>query len=150
MRITNIILDAIIHSSLFEMAEHRKDILLKIDSKAWLIDSHLLKILMYENVIDYDHWCSEITGWLKSVQRLKLKGSKKRLDRRDYFKLLWESLLESVDEVQSHMEEVARDYPNYKIVNYDPAIIHKRLYDILSNVCYDIEHGIFTDIRSYL
>ena len=151
MKIKEFLLDVIIHSHLFEMAEHRKDLIHKVDSYAYQIDTHLLKILMYGKVADYSHWCSELNAWIKTIQAKKLKGSKKRLSEDDYMKQLWESLLESVEEIQSHMEDIDKEYSSiYKMMNYDPAVVHKQLYEILRDICYDISLGNFTDIRKYL
>ena len=66
-------------------------------------------------------------------------------------KILWESLLESIEEVQDYMEDIDKEYSSmYKMINYDPAVIHKQLYEILHDICYNISHGNFTDIRNYL
>lgn len=106
---------------------------------------------MYGDVADYNHWCNELNAWITSVQRKKLKGSKKRLSEDDYMKILWESLLESIEEVQDYMEDIDKEYSSmYKMINYDPAVIHKQLYEILHDICYNISHGNFTDIRNYL
>jgi hypothetical protein len=151
MRIKELLLDIIAASHLFEMAEHRKNLIQKIHSYAYQIDTHLLKVIMYGKVSSYSHWCSEINVWLKTVQAMKLKGSKKRLSKEDYLKQLWESLLESIEEVQSHMEEIDREYSHtYKMIQYDPALVHKEVYDILHDISHDISLGKFTDIKNYV
>jgi hypothetical protein len=106
---------------------------------------------MYGNVRDYEHWSSEINGWLKSIQRYKLKGSKERLSRDTLMKILWEGMFEYVEEIQEHMGEIDREYSkSYKIMEYQPALLHKQLREIMLNICDDLSQGKFLDIKNYL
>jgi hypothetical protein len=151
MRIREIILDTIIGSRLFEMAFNRKQAIDTARSYSYEIDLHLLKILMYEQVRDYDHWCTEVDTLLNRVQRTKLKHNKKPLDFDTLYKILWEGYLESPDEVKDLMSDIDKEYSkSYKLINYDYLEIHKKIQNVLLSVCEDISSSTLKDIRDYL
>jgi mRNA-degrading endonuclease HigB of HigAB toxin-antitoxin module len=151
MRIKEIILDAIIGTSLFEMAFNRKQAIDSIQNQSYEIDLHLLKILMYGTVRDYEHWCSELNNWFLKIQRTRLKHNKQPLDFKTLYKILWEGYLESPEEVKDLMSDVDRKYSeSYKLINYDFVEVHKIIQSILYDVSYDISHNRFNDIRNYL
>jgi hypothetical protein len=151
MRIKEIVLDAIIGTRLFEMAFNRKQAIDVVQSRSYEIDLHLLKILMYERVRDYDHWCTEINSWLLRIQRTRLKHNKKSLDFSTLYKTIWEGYLETPNEVRDLMSDIDEKYStSYKLINYDYFEIHKKIQDILYNVCNDISIEKFKDIRNYL
>lgn len=62
----------------FEHAKHLDYAEDKITDLGENICDHLLECLMFgPNDIDYDHWLKEISGWLISVSRIKLKMNNK-------------------------------------------------------------------------
>jgi hypothetical protein len=151
MRIREIVLDAIIGTRLFEMAFQRKRAIDVVQSLSYEINLHLLKILMYGRVRDYDKWCHEINTWLLRIQRTRLKGDNFPLNFEILYELLWEGYLESPDEVRDLISDIDREYSaSYKLVDYDYFEIHKKIQDILYNVCKDISIEKFEDIRNYL
>ena len=151
MRIKEIILDAIIGTSLFEMAFQRKRAIDVVQSLSYEIDLHLLKILIYEQVRDYDKWCSEINTWLLRIQRTRLKSDNLPLNFEILYRLLWEGYLETPDEVRDLMSDIDREYSkSYKLINYDYFEVHKKLQSILYHACQDIALTKFKDIGDYL
>jgi len=151
MRIKEIILDAIIGTHIFEMAFNRKQAIDAIQANSYEIDLHLLKILMYERVRDYDHWCTDINTWLSKIQRTRLKHNKKPLDFITLYKTIWEGYLESPGEVQDLMSDIDKKYSkSYKLINYDYFEVHKKIQSILYDICQDISLTKFKDIRDYL
>jgi hypothetical protein len=151
MRIKEVILDAIISTRLFEMAFQRKHAIDIALSQSYQTDIHLLKVLMYERVRDYNHWCDEINSCLKKVQSTKLKTSKKPLDFDTLYEILWEGYLETPDEVRDLMSSIDSEYSkSYKLINYDYFEVHKKLQSILYHTCQDIALTKFKDIGDYL
>lgn len=151
MKIREILLDAIIGTKLFEMAFNRKQAIDSIQSLSYEIDLHLLKILMYERVRDYDHWCDELNGWFSKIQRTKMKHNKKPLEFNILYELLWEGYLESPEEVKDLMSDIDKKYSkSYKLINYDYLEIHKKIQSILYSICHDLSLSKFKDVRDYL
>jgi len=151
MQIKDIILDAIRHSRLYEMARNREDALNKLSQLDHNIDEHLLKILIYGKCQSYNHWCKELNNWLREVNSIKVKPSKKRLSLETLRQYLWEHNFESVEEVEDWITSVDRRYrKNYRIVNGDPASVHQQLEDILYDICFDLAQGQLRNIKYYL
>lgn len=150
MKITEIVLDWITSTKLFEMAFSRKDLINRVSAQDWQVDSHLLKVLMYGKVAAYNHWCQELNAALSGIQRLKLQGNK-RLSSDKYFELLWKGFLETPNEVQDHMSEIDREYSrSFKLINYNPNEVHKEALQIMQKVCDDLSLGKFVSIQDYL
>jgi hypothetical protein len=110
-----------------------------------------LKILVYGTVRDFEHWCDEINGYLRKIQSTKLKNTKKPLNVNTLFKILWEGYLETPDEIRDLISDIDREYSkSFELVNYDYYDVHKRIREILYDVCHDISISQFRDIRNYL
>jgi hypothetical protein len=151
MKIKEFILDVIISTELFEMAFNRKQAIDAIQYQSYEINLHLLKILMYGQVRDYEHWCSELNAWFFKIQRTRLKYNKQSMDFKTLYKILWEGYLESTQEVRDLITDIDNEYSkSYKLLNGDYLDIHKQIEDILYSVCYDISLSKFKDIRNYL
>ena len=148
MKIKERLLDVIIHSRLFEMAYERDRGLKKLSNLQNQIDMHLLKILMYHENEAVSHWIGKANSWLHQVQNIILKKGK-RFSTGTYKLYLWEHLLETIPEVQRHMNKI---YEKYQLPPDQPdaQIIHKEAEQIMHNVCVSLSNDKFTDIRNYL
>ena len=107
MRIIEIIIDSLIKTSIFEMAFAKADAIRKTSELQFEISEHLVKVFMYSEYSEHvNHWCNELNSWLKKIQKLKLKNSNKPLPYNVLRKILWEQPVESIEEVQSHMNHI--------------------------------------------
>jgi hypothetical protein len=150
MRIVDILLDRLCETRLFEMAFERKRAINNADSLCDPISMHMIKVLMFGQATQRQHWLKEIDTWLRSVQRHILKTTKKPLPFKDLMYLLHEGPLEHVWEVQDRMNELYSDYPQQTITQPDAAVLHKQLEELYSRVCYDISEKKFKTISDYL
>ena len=149
MKITDIILDYILDTKLFEMAFRRKKILNDLLHQSGILSEHLVKLLMYPSSQSHDHWVGEVDGWLRKTQRQKTKN-KKRLDKGVYFYYFFTGPFETFEEVQDYMNDIYREYSDLTIEEPDARIIHKKLHDITTQLSYDISKGKFESIKDYL
>lgn len=150
MKITEIAIHLMMKTSIFEMAFARAEAIKKVSELQFEIAEHLIKVFMYSESEFVNHWCNELNSWLRKVQRYKPKSSKKPLPYEVLRKILWEQPLESIDEVQSIMNEVSYDYQNVKINEPDAQVVHKHVEDVLSKICADISENKFRDVGNYL
>ena len=150
MRILDLILDRISETQLFEMAFRRKEALSHALHLSDQISMHIIKVLMYGQCEHTNQWCQEIDGWLRGIQRYRLKTNSKPLPYRDLLYLLHEGPLEHVSEVQDKMNEIFADYPSLIIVQPDAAQIHKQLLELYSRICLDISQEKFKTLTDYL
>jgi hypothetical protein len=58
-----------------EHAFSYRDVKEKIESKAFTLGEHLVKLMIYEHNPWYDHWVSEVFTRINEISKLKIKGS---------------------------------------------------------------------------
>ena len=149
MKISEIFLDTIASTKLFEMAFERKVAIQKARNLQNQISRHLIKIIMYSNSEYVNHWCNELNSWLIDISDTILKRTNRPLDSATLMKILFEEPMESVDEVQRKMNKIYNEYPEVSIDEPDGRIVHSKLYSMLNNICDDIAVDKFYDIRKY-
>ena len=150
MNIKELAIDLLMKTHLFEQSFYKAEAINKISDLQFQIAEHIVKIFMYTESQFINHWYNELNSWFIKVQRCKIKVSKKPLSYEILRKILWEQPLESIEEVQSMMNEISYDYSTIKIDEPDARIVHKHAEDTLSKVCMDISKNKFRDIRNYL
>jgi hypothetical protein len=150
MRIIEILIDSLIKTSIFEMAFSKADAIRKTSELQFEIAEHLIKVFMYSESEYVNHWCNELNSWLKKIQKLKLKNSNKPLPYNVLRKILWEQPVESIEEVQSHMNHIYREYKNLSISKPDARVIHSHIAIVLHDICTDISKDKFYDVRNYI
>ena len=151
MRIREVILDWFMTTRLYEMSAHRDRAKREISSGNYELAKHLIKLIIYGKVRDYNHWCNEVNGWLRPINILRVKPNHKRLSYETLRYLLWEERLETIQEVQDYMELVEAEYrKSYRMIEVDPQQVHKIIMSAMSDVCRDLSLGKFTDIRNYI
>ena len=150
MKFSEFMVDALMKTSLFEMAFSKADALRRARNLQFQIAKHLIKVKMYSQSEHVNHWCGELNAWLHEIQDILLKGTNKPLQYDDLYKILLIEPMESPDEVQERMNTIYRQNEKLHIDEIDARIVHLQIEDILNNVCHAIASRKFTDIREYL
>jgi hypothetical protein len=159
MRIKEIILDAIIRTSIFEMANDKATVIHQTHSLTPVIISHLVKIFMFgKESRAFNHWCSEINAQLRRIQLNKLKSSKKPLTKEKLYDIMFDGPLGHTSTVEEWISMIwdERDntgkykYHRLPILQPNGVIIHRDIQRVLDKVTTDISNQIFKDIRNYL
>lgn len=159
MRVKEILLDVLINTKLFEMANDRATVVSQTHNLTPTVISHLAKCLMFgKECRSYHHWCSEINAALRKIQLNKLKGTNKPLNREKLYNIMFNGPLghtQSADEWMSMVwDEKGPDgeyeYRSLPIVQHSGVIIHKEIERIIDQVTYDISNTSFKDISLYL
>lgn len=150
MKISEILCNSLINTSLFEMAFNKKVAIDKARNLQNQISRHLVKIVMYSNSQYVNHWCSEVDSWLHDIQDNKVKGTNKPLQYRDLYNILFIEPLETESDVQSKMNRSFKEYPSLHIDETDARIVNKKLQWVLDAACTDIESSSFESITGYL
>ena len=159
MKLSEIILDGIIRTSLFEMANDRAIIIQGVHNLTPNIILHLVKILMFgEECVSVNHWCSEINAALRKIQLNKLKGSHKPLNSEKLYDIMFIGPLGHTSTAEEWMSVVWDEqdskgkfkYRKLPIQQPSGTIIHGALEKIISKVSVDISKQAFKDIRNYL
>lgn len=145
MRIKDVLIDFLIDTKLFGMAFAKKIARDKARNLQNQIARHLIKIQMYNQSHHVlQHWINEVNGWLLDIQ------DDKPLPYRDLMLILFEEPLSTIDDIQSKMNRIYREYPDLKIHEPDAAKINKSLSWILPQICGDIAASKFNNLNDYL
>lgn len=150
MKINEIAVDLMMKTSIFEMAFSKADAMRKVSDLQFEIAKHIIKVHMYHNSEYVNHWCNELNAWLHKTQDYILKGTNKPLPYDILFELLFEQPMESVEEVQRHMNKIYQKYNDIQIDEPDARIVHSNVERVMNDVCMAISKDKFSDIRNYL
>ena len=150
MKVKDLLIDSLISTDLFEMAFAKKVAIDKARNLQNQIARHLIKIQMYNQSQYIQHWISEVNGWLLDIQENKLRGTNKPLPYRVLMLILFEEPLSTIDDIQSKMNRIYREYPDLKIDEPDAAKVNKSLTWILPQICGDIADSKFNNLTHYL
>jgi uncharacterized protein YozE (UPF0346 family) len=151
MRLSEIILDKLNETALFEMAFDRKEAMRKFQNLDYQIQRHLIKITAFKDGLNYQHHCSEINGWLDYLNDVKWNRTQ-RLRKDIIMKCLWEGPLgHGTDSVKEPIEKWTRTY-NYAVprnkLTYSQ--IYELLFRIYDEMSFDLSKGDVNTIQHYL
>lgn len=138
-----------IKSLIQEMAFERDKAETRVTELGLPILYHLIKILKWEDPLNYDKHISDINNWLFDVQDVVIKPKGKRFKPDQYFSFLFEEQIESVIDVTKKINGKLQPYHNLREINSDPEVYNK-LKLIYKQISIDISSNNFTNIRKYL
>ena len=154
MKISDIILDHIGSTSLFEMARSRADAKDIITSVSPQIFTHLVKLFVFNSPESKNHWIKEINGWLDQIDDIYLKPSNKKPDWQTVYNWLVFDSSPHYDEdyIDGKVKKwKATDYKNVQLYDYDASLVLNQVLKIIELATKDIAvPNKFTTVREYL
>ena len=150
MRIREIISNALMKTSIFEMAFSKADAIRRTSDLQFQISKHMIKVYMYNESEHVNHWCNELNSWLHKIQDFILKGTKKPLPYESLYEILFKQPMESVDEVQRHMNKIYQQYTDLKIDEPDSGVVHSKIERAMHDICTAIANDKFLNVKDYL
>ena len=120
-----------IYDYFYEMAKPRKKILEMVDFLEDNINEHLMKIMIFGETKDFNHWVSEIIANVRKINKQTLNGIN-RLPVKDYYKILFEEPFEpkAYDVIGVQIGFIVKQNTEYKPINEDKVYIYERLKKI--------------------
>ena len=142
------LLDMLMETRIFELAYNRKTAMDKVRDLSLNTSMELLKIIMYKNSRNQNHWRGKFDGWMSGIKRY----SKGTLKERDLFHLLWVEPLGDLDQLEDLISMVESDYypPSHHIDYNDLPSLHNRMKDIFTNISSDISINKHININNYI
>lgn len=135
---------------LFEQAYKRKVAIDQIRHLVRPIVLHLIKILKWDDQIDFSKHTHDISQWLFDVQLEKVKSGRGRLSASEYFDLLYdEPIGDDVSIVGDFIGRKLRKYKNNHVLRSDDDVM-REMKRILKEVSKDISMNKFEGIEGYL
>lgn len=149
MRINEMLINGLMATRIFEMAFSKKVAIDKARNLQNQIAKHLVKMIMYRNSEYFNHWGSEVNGWLEDIQDNRLKGNNCPLNEKDLEKILLGEPLGTLSDVQTKMNRAYREYPELSIEQSNVDEVSRTVSWVLIRVCRDVSNESFTDVREY-
>lgn len=132
------LVDLLNKTILFEMAYERKHALNKLDNLSHPISTHILKLIIFNNSPNFNHWLGELNSWLNQVDDIRLKPTNKKLNRQDYLKYLKGLYLENEDQVQKNIQKLKRLYPNEQVITDDSDKVMNEINNLMNKICTEL------------
>lgn len=150
MRLYELFENMFIETFIFEMAYNKKVAIEKVRNLQNQIATHLVKIVIYPESENIQHWKNEVNAWLLSLQKNKLKGKDRPLSKELFIKLLFDEPLGAISDIQDEISMLEYTYPDMKASIYDPYEISSILSYAMLGVCEDMSKNKFKNISNYL
>ena len=152
MKLFELFLDKLSNTTLFEMAMERKIAKQKATDLSPQIIDHIIKIFIIDDASLVPHWIIEIDGWLRTIQKIKLKPSNKRIDFETLYKwMVFDSAPHYDGEyIEDTFNIIQHDYKKASFQKFDSDVLMSKVLAILKSVCEDIAVNKFISIENYL
>lgn len=151
MKIGEIILDYIGNIRLVEMAFDRKTAKQNFENLNLVIAKHLIKIVAFNDVMNYQHHCHEVNNWLDDLNRVKWNKNQ-HLSKDVIWKILWdEPLGHGASAIEDCVSSLIRIF-DYQTPRNDLTYsqIYEILFKVYDEICFDLSRGKVSSIQSYL
>lgn len=138
-----------IRSLILEMVFERDKAESKVTELGLPILYHFIKILKWEDPLNYNKHIDDINNWLTDIQDIKIKPKRKRFKPEQYYEFLFEEQIESVIDITKKINSAKfKKYQILKEINSDIEVYNK-LKVIYKQISNDISKNNFTSIEKY-
>ena len=143
----DILVDTILDTRLFENALRRREVESKITDLAYPIFDHLIKIIKWQDSINYSKHCQDIDNWLSRIQNYYYKGNKKP-NQYDYFQWMFHDVIRDQETVSRQIRNMTRYQSLLEIRTNDE--VYQIIKSIIYQISYDLPVNKFETITDYL
>ena len=142
------LLDILMETRVFELAYNRKTAVNKVRDISLNTSMELLKILMYKDSRNQNHWRAKFDGWMASIKRY----SKGTLKERDLYNLLWSEPLGEMSQLVDLISMVEADYykPSHHIDYSDLNPLYVQMKGVFARISNDIVKNKHININNYI
>ena len=132
----------------FEQARSRQDSESRITALAEPVIYYLIKILKWNDDLNFDKHCKDIDTWLNQTAFVKVKG-KKTPKRRDYYQWMFLDVVQNQDTLSKIIKKILYAYHSLPEARTDQEVYFE-LERILSELSNDLAKQNLQDIEKYL
>jgi len=110
---------------------------------------HLIKILKWEDKINYSKHINDINNWLQQIQDIRI--NKKLLKANRYYRLIYdEPIGDDVLLVDSRIKRRLKNYHSLNVITDNHTDIMNMIHKIIKKVSVDISKNEFESVKNYL
>ncbi len=147
MKVWEIISEKLADSFLFEMAFSRKEVESKITNESYQIIIHLIKILKWQDELNYQKHIGDVNSWLYKIQAYYIKGNKKPTQT-DYYKWMFLDVAQNEKTISRYIKGLHK-YHHLPVIRTDDEVFDS-IKGILYQISYELPLDNFDDLTTYL
>lgn len=141
--------EQMISDLLSEQATSRKDANLAVFSLSHHILHHLIKILKWDDEINFNKHKHDINYWLGEIQDIRLKPSNKKMKESEYYKGLLTQWIEDEKDFNDWIVKLSRDYGLLKVLRND-NVVYENICSMIKSISRDLSKDEFQSISKYM
>lgn len=146
-RMSNILSN--IFNLIYEMAFSRSNAESKITSLGIQVLLHLIKILKWNDIINYNKHIADINSWIFQIQIIKIKPRNKRFNSNQYYEFMFHEHIEQLSDLDNMIKFGLQHYHNLPVLKTNDKLF-ENLKIIYTNLSNDISENKFKGIEYYL
>lgn len=137
------------YSRVNEMSIPRKKAEDICTSLGWQIFEHLVKVLYWEDFINYNKHLNDIDNWINKIDMIELKPNNKKVQEKDLYNWLYDEFHSSSNQLNKVINKLNKSYGLLKVINSKESLSLK-LKEIYSKLCKDLSLDKFNSIKDYI
>lgn len=132
---------------LYEMAKSKSDAEEKIGNLCVPITDHIVKVLKWEDNLNYHKHMNNIDNWF--LETLRYTYNKKRPDQKTFYELLFEDRIDSVDMLNKIIKRTLSDYHSLPVIRKSNEEIYEIMRIMMWEICGDLSKKRYIDFEDY-
>jgi hypothetical protein len=146
MNIVELIGDWLSETAIVEQALRRSDAETKITNESYQIIEHLIKLFKWEDPINSNKHCNDITSWLGAVYRIKMKNGYPK--QANYYQWMFSDIVYDVSDLTDIVSSMTR-YHSLRVIRTD-AEVYVLIDQLLDQISKDFATRQFHELSYYL
>jgi transcription termination factor NusB len=137
-------------TELFEMAYNRRKAIDIISVFHIQIVKHFIKVALFPEHRDSQHWNHELEVWLSEIDDIKTKPNGRRLKYEDYYENLYDGVLGHSGALFDKVKSLYRTNSIEYIPDVDYEILHNKFQQMYEELCDDFSIGTYKGLNEYI
>ena len=137
------------YSKVYEMSIPRKKAEDICTSLGWQIFEHLVKVLYWEDSINYNKHLNDIDNWINKIDMIELKPKNKKVQEKDLYNWLYDEFHSSSNQLNKVINKLSKSYSSLKVINNKESL-NIKLKEIYTKLCIDLSSDNFNTIKDYI
>lgn len=137
------------YSKVDEMSIPRKKAEDICTSLGWQIFEHLVKVLYWEDSVNYNKHLNDIDNWINKIDMIELKPNNKKVQEKDLYNWLYDEFHSSSNQLNKVINKLNKSYGSLKVINNKESL-NIKLKEIYTKLCKDLSLDNFNTIKDYI
>ena len=157
MRLTEILVDSLMRTRIYELAYVKHKIINYAEDSVDDVLINLIKLLIFDSPQNYNHWIQVVDSPFLKLSRRKCKDTNKPLNYDTLRQIFFEAPLGHTDSAQEWMNDAHNEtkqdrhkYHKIAIKEKTPQQVHNELESIIHEICLAVSNEKFQSVRTII